>query len=122
MKDYTIVANNKNQTQITFSYDHGLPYKDFIRPKYEYGDWNKNISKTLIKVYLDDEDMELFENKEKILALKIYEIENDFWIDLKDVYLVIRKNEYLNKKFKEHNLMIVFLHNDNIINGFSFNE
>lgn len=38
-KDYTLIANNKNKTKITFAYDHGLPYKDKVRPNLEYGDW-----------------------------------------------------------------------------------
>ena len=68
MKDYTIVANNENKTKITFSYDHGLPFKHSIQPEIEYGDWKKHPEKALIKVNLDEEEFNLFKNKQKILG------------------------------------------------------
>ena len=95
MKDYTIVANNKNKTKITFAYDHGLPYKDRIRPALEYGEWKKYPSKALIKINFNDEEMSFFEQKNQIKNSAIYEIGNEFWLDLNDVYLIIPKNNYL---------------------------
>jgi hypothetical protein len=120
MKDYTIVANNKNKTKITFSYDHGLPFKHSIQPEIEYGVWKKHPEKALIKVNLDEEEFNLFENKQKISCIDIYIINNDYWLDLNDVYLIIKKDDYLEQKFKEYNIMIAFLHNNKIINGLEF--
>ena len=45
----TIKLNNENKTEITFSYDNGLPYKKAIRPSIEYGDWKKDKNKRGIK-------------------------------------------------------------------------
>ena len=120
MKDYTIVANNKNKTKITFSYDHGLPYKDRVRPNLEYGEWKKYPEKALIKVNFNDDEMNFFENKNEIKNSAIYEINNEFWLDLNDVCLINPKNDYLEQKFKEYNIMIAFLHNNKIINGLEF--
>ncbi len=119
MKDYTIVANNENKTKITFSYDHGLPFKHSIQPKIEYGDWKENPEKILIKVYLNEQEFNLFENKQKILGTSIYTIDNEYWLDLNDVYLIIEKNDYLDKKIQEHNVIIAFLFENVLINGIS---
>ena len=117
MKDYTIVANNKNKTKITFAYDHGLPYKDRIRPALEYGEWKKYPSKALIKINFNDEEMSFFEQKNQIKNSAIYEIGNEFWLDLNDVYLIIPKDHYLSLKFSENNVVILFSHNNKIINA-----
>lgn len=117
MKDYTINVNNKNKTKITFEYDHGLPYKDRVRPALEYGEWKKNPSKALIKVNFNDDEMKLFENKNEIKNSAIYEIGNEFWLDLNDVYLIIPKDNYLSLKFSENNVAILFSHNNKIINA-----
>lgn len=71
MKDYTIIAKNENKTKITFEYYHGLPYKDRVRPDMEYGIWEEDKTKILLKVYFVDEEMNLFENKQKIKGLII---------------------------------------------------
>lgn len=114
MKDYTIVANNKNKTKITFAYDHGLPYKDRIRPALEYGEWKKYPSKALLKINFNDEEMSFFEQKNQIKNSAIYEIGNEFWLDLNDVYLIIPKDNYLSLKFNENNVAIIGSFGNNI--------
>ena len=86
MKDYTIYLDNENKTKITFAYNHGLPYKDKVRPNLEYGDWEDEPYKTLIKINFNDLEMKIFENKNKISIKNINLIDNEFWIDLNDVY------------------------------------
>lgn len=120
MKDYTLVANNKSKTKITFHYDHGLPYKDKIRPQMEYGDWEEDETKTLIKINFIDEDMKLFEKKDKILGFDNHDLEDEYWIDLEDAYLIIRKDDYLEKRFKEHNVIIAFFHNNKFLNTLKY--
>lgn len=120
MKDYTIIANNKSKTKITFEYDHGLPFKHSLRPKMEYGEWKNYPQKALIKVHFDDEELDLFTDKEKITCSDVYIIGNEYWFDLEDVYLIVKKDDYLNQKFKEYNIVIAFLHNNKLINGLEF--
>ena len=115
MKDYTLIANNKNKTKITFSYDHGLPYKDKVRPNLEYGDWEDEPHKTLIKINFNDLEMKMFENKNKISIKNINLIDNEFWIDLNDVYLMINYDKKLDQQFDNHNVIFAFLYNNKII-------
>ena len=120
MKDYTINVNNKNKTKITFEYDHGLPYKDRVRPNMKYGLWEEDTTKMLIKVYFDDDDMKLFENKNEIFGLENYDLNDEYWIDLEDVYLIIRKDNILEQKFNENNVIIAFFFNNNFLNALKF--
>ncbi len=122
MKDYTLIANNKNKTKITFAYDHGLPYKPNIRPTLEYGDWDGHPNQALIKITFDDKDMSLFDNKKEIIINEIYLIQDEYWIDLNDVYLIISRNDYLTNKIDNNNITFVFLFKNEIINGISLNE
>ena len=120
MKDYTLIANNKNKTKITFAYDNGLPYKDRVRPSLEYGTWEEDNATLLIKVNFNDLEMNFFENKNKIMGLKSYDLTDEYWIDLTDVYLIIRKNQFLEKMFKDNNIIIAFFHNDKFINALKY--
>lgn len=117
MKDYTIIANNENKTKINFEYDHGLLYKDRVKPAMEYGEWKQKPNKVLIKVNFNDDEMNLFENKNEIVCCDIYDLKDEYWIDLTDAYLIITKDNILEKKFNEKNIAIVFLHNNKVINA-----
>ena len=65
--------------------------------------------------------MSLFDNKTEIMINEIYLIQDEYWIDLNDVYLVISKNNYLFNKIENNNITFVFLFKNEIINGISLN-
>ena len=48
-----IQLNNENKTEFTFEYDNGLPYKERIRPKYEFGKLKTNNNLAGINIYFD---------------------------------------------------------------------
>ena len=85
----TIKLNNKNQTEINFSYDNGLPYKKAIRPSIEYGNWTNNEDIMVIKVFLSQQDISFFSDKNNIECLKLNKIKEEIWFDLKDVYCML---------------------------------
>ena len=120
MKDYTIHLDNENKTKITFAYEHGLPFKHNIRPTIKYGLWEEDKSKMLMKIYFDDEDIGLFDNKLEITGSKSYNLKNEYWIDLNDAYLIIPKTDDIVKKFKENNIIVAFFHNNNFLNALDF--
>lgn len=108
--------NNKNKTEITFSYDSGIPYKEEIRPEYEYGDWEEKPNFALIKVNFNDKEFIYLKNKEEIKFINIHFIKKNIWIDLEDCYMVIKRNEYLEKKINDSNFVMAFLINNKLIN------
>ena len=97
----TIQLNNENKTQVEFTYDNGLPYKKSISPEYEYGNWKKNNQIALIKVKLTDYEISLFKDKNNINLISINGNNDEIWIDLEDVYLVLEGSKYLDKKFEK---------------------
>ena len=115
MKDYTIVANNENKTKITFSYDHGLPYKDRVRPNLEYGDWEENDKITIIVVKFSDEEYCLFSNPNDIEILNAHQIKNEYWIDLNDIYLVMPINKQLQQAFQTNKFLFAFMYKNNLL-------
>jgi len=118
----TIQLNNENKTQVEFTYDNGLPYKKAIRPAIHYGEWKKNKNIALIKVDFNDKEFSLFQNKQKLKFTEIYFIKNEIWIDLEDCYVVLKRDEYLDKKINNSDFCFAFLHNEKIINTFGFSE
>jgi hypothetical protein len=72
----TITLNNENKTQIEFSYDSGIPYKEEIRPECEYGDWKEKPDYCLIKMFLCDDELKHFKNKKEIKFTDIHFIKN----------------------------------------------
>ena len=61
-------------------------------------------------------------NKKEIIINEIYLIQDEYWIDLNDVYLIISRNDYLTNKIDNNNITFVFLFKNEIINGISLNE
>ena len=113
----TITLNNENQTKITFEYEHGLPYKKSIRPLMEYGEWTKNDKITLLKIMLSDNEYSLFSNPNNIEILNIYQIKNEFWIDLNDVYLIIPREKDIVSAINNNTILITFNYNKKIISS-----
>ena len=116
----TIKLNNKNQTEINFSYDNGLPYKKAIRPSVEYGDWKKDKNKTLIKITLSNEDSLLFKDLNNINCIRITKIKEEVWFDLDDVYLIFKTNSYLDNRIQSENFSLIFYHNDHWVSSWGF--
>ena len=118
----TIQLNNENNTQVEFTYDNGLPYKKSIRPEIEYGNWKKNNQIALIKVKLTDYEISLFEDKNNIDLISINGNNNEIWIDLEDVYLVLKGSKFLNKKFQNKKFMFVFFENEKAISSVGYTK
>lgn len=115
----TIQANNRNKTTFNVSYNHDLPYKKSIRPDMSYGEWIKNRKKLLTKVTLTDIDFSLFKNSfNNINVLGFYVIENEIWIDLEDLYLVMPYNKQIENKIRNNNFILAVYHNDQIVAAF----
>ena len=108
----TIKLNNKNQTEINFSYDNGLPYKKAIRPSIEYGNWTNNEDIMVIKVFLSQQDISFFSDKNNIECLKLNKIKEEIWFDLKDVYLVLSTNKHMDNKIKNKKFILAFLNEE----------
>ena len=93
----TIKLNSENKTEITFSYDNGLPYKKAIRPSIEYGDWKINSHITLIKVNLsDDEVLGIIEEYDNLIN-RFSKINGDINEDLRqeiilNIYKLLTRN------------------------------
>lgn len=118
----TIKLNNENKTEITFSYDNGLPYKKAIRPSIEYGDWKINSHITLIKVNLSDDEVLLFKNIDNIKFQQITKIKKEVWFDLIDVYLVFQTNSYLDNHIQNENFILVFMNQEKILSSCGFSK
>ena len=118
----TIKLNNKNKTEINFSYDNGLPYKKAIRPAIEYGDWKKNPQIALIKVNLSDDEILLFKDIFNINCHRIVGLKNEIWLDLNDVYLVLNANDYLDEKLQTEKFMLAFLKKNEILSSWGFSK
>ena len=120
----TIKLNNENKTEITFSYDNGLPYKKAIRPSIEYGDWSNNKDIMVIKLFLSKQDIALFRDKNNIECLKLNKIQEEIWFDLHDVYLVLSTNLYIDNKIKNKKFILAFLDEEqnNILCSWGFSK
>lgn len=120
----TIKLNNENKTEITFSYDNGLPYKKAIRPSIEYGDWSNNKDIMIIKLFLSKQDIALFRDKNNIECLKLNKIQEEIWFDLHDVYLVLSTNLYIDNKIKNKKFILAFLDEEqnNILCSWGFSK
>ena len=105
----TMQLNNENKTQVEFNYNNGLPYKKSIRPDIHYGEWGKNKNIALIKVKLSENDLSLVKNKNDIECKSITKINEEFWFDLDDVYLVFESSKYLDDKIKNEKFLFAFL-------------
>ena len=118
----TIQLNNENKTQVEFTYDNGLPYKKSISPEYEYGNWKENNQIALIQVKLTDYEVSLFEDKNNMVGKSIYGFTDEIWIDLKDVYLVLKNNKYLHNKIENKKFVLVFLNNNEILSSWGYTK
>ncbi len=118
----TIQLNNENKTQVEFTYDNGLPYKKSISPEYEYGNWKKNNEIALFKINLNNEELNLFKDKNNIDFHLIRKINNEIWFDLDDVYLILESNKYLHNKIQNKKFMLVFLENNIAISSLGYSK
>lgn len=118
----TIIDNNENKTDFTFEYNNGLPYKKSIRPEYEYGDWEKNKQIALFKINLNNEELNLFKDKNNIDFHLIRKINNEIWIDLDDVYLILKSNSYVDEKIQNKKFVLGFFENKKLLSSSGFTK
>lgn len=118
----TITVNNEEKTKIIFEYENGLPYKKSIRPEMEYGDWKKNNKITLLKVILTDNEYSLFSNPDNIEISNIYQIKNEFWIDLNDIYLIVPKEKDIVNAINNDKILITFNYKNKLLSSLGFVE
>lgn len=111
----TITLNNENNTEIIFEYEHDLPYKKSIRPEMEYGDWQENSTITLIIVTLSDLEYSLFKEPKEIEIMSAYQIGEEYWFDLQDVYLVMPLDINLQKAFQNNKFLFAFMHKEILV-------
>ena len=117
-----IQANNRNKTTFNVSYNHDLPYKKSIRPDMSYGEWIKNSNITLIKVNLEASQIALLENPMDIEVTSIYEVEDEFWLDLGNVYLIVPNAKPLSYCIKNNKFLIAFLANHQLLSSVGYTQ
>ena len=117
----TIQLNNENKTEVTFEYDNELPYKERIRPKYEFGKLNNNNNNLAgINIYFNEDQFKELNCETNILFKKIFFIKNEIWFDMGNVYLIIHNNEYLSDKLQKSEFILTFYYGDKKINSCGF--
>lgn len=116
----TIILENENKTEVSFEYDNGLPYKERIRPSYEYGTLKSNNSLAGIKINLTKEEYADLNNQEVLLFEKAYFINDEIWFDMKTHYLIIGNNDFLSEKIQNSEFVLTLYNEDKKINSCGF--
>ena len=116
----TITLNNENKTEVTFSYDNGLQYKEKIRPKYAFGKLKSNNNLAGINIYFNNEEFKELNCTNNIVFEKVFFITNEVWFDMGNVYVIIKNDEYLSEKLQKSEFIITFYNEDKKINSCGF--
>jgi hypothetical protein len=72
---------------------------------FNFGEWTTNPDILLFNIHLSKTEYELFKDPKNIKLNSIYEIKNELWIDISDVYLVFESEKIIIKKMKEKNFV-----------------
>lgn len=118
----TMQLVSENKTQIEFSYDSGIPYKEEIRPEYGIGIWKRNSKIKIIKLNFNDKEIRYFKNKNDLKFTHIYFIKNEIWVDLEDCYVVLKRDKELENSINESNFAFSFFHNDSYLTAWGFSD
>jgi len=107
-----LTLQNGKDININIDYGNGLPYKPLLIPELEYGDWVEDTSISIINVTLSKDELDIIKNKE-IIYIDLYFIDNQFWFDLKNFYLVIQSNDYIYNHIYHKKFAIILNDNNN---------
>lgn len=107
-----IILNNGKEINVNIDYGNGLPYKPLFIPELEYGDWVEDNSISIINVTLSKDELDILENKE-IIYTDLHFIDQQFWFDLKNFYLVIQSNDYIYNHIYHKKFAIILNDNNN---------
>ncbi len=89
-----------------------IDFKPVFAPQIEYGDWVEDTSISIINVTLSKDELDIIKNKE-IIYIDLYFIDNQFWFDLKNFYLVIQSNDYIYNHIYHKKFAIILNDNNN---------
>lgn len=113
----TFILNNENKTEVSFEYDNGMPYKERIRPSYEYGTLKSNNNLAGIKINLTKEEYADLNNQKVLLFEKVYFVSDEIWFDMKTHYLITENNEFLSEKMQNSDFIVSFYVENQKINS-----
>lgn len=113
----TITLNNENKTEITFEYDNELPYKERIRPSYEYGTLKNQNNLGGIKINLTKEEYTALNKPEVLVFEKAFFVTDEIWFDMESHYLIIENNDFLSDKIKNSQFIVSFYVENKKINS-----
>lgn len=113
----TITLNNEQKTEVSFEYDNGLPYKERIRPSYEYGTLKNHNNLAGIKINLTKEEYLALNNSDVLLFEKAFFITDEVWFDMGSHYLIIENNDFLSDKIKNSQFIVSFYFENKKINS-----